>query len=170
MSMPCQSHVGDVSEKRKKKRYRLDTAVQRVLPVLVICQNGVSVQLSHLGECLDTICYWKHCNKIIFKYVNSIVCVRPNFKVRFTFFILAGLVNRARDSTKKRRCQTQHKRYAIQTHASFLEITFLKIMDESKKMLKLLLFSMTKVVNWRRSIVMNVISIFQQQNLKKCLN
>ena len=39
MSMPCQSHVSDVSEKRKKKRYRLDTGVQRVLPVSVLCQK-----------------------------------------------------------------------------------------------------------------------------------
>ena len=50
-----------------------------------------------------------------------------------------GLVNRVRDSTKKHIRQTQRKRDAIQTQARFLEITFLEIMDESKKMLKLLL-------------------------------
>ena len=42
---------------------------------------------------------WKYCNKIIFKYVDSVI--GPSFKVRFTFFrTYIGSMNSAQDSAK----------------------------------------------------------------------
>ena len=58
---------------------------------------------------------WKHCNKIIFKCVNS--TIRPSFKVFFFNKVFSGPVNSIRNSLKKHnltfenvKCSSQKKK------------------------------------------------------------
>ena len=66
---------------------------------------------------LDTTYYWKHYNKIIFKYI---VPWDPILKKNLLKSVVAGLVNIAQDLHKKCSCQHKCKRVCIQTNTNNL--------------------------------------------------
>ena len=57
-----------------------------VLPTCMLILNLVCLDTAYYWK-LKTY-YWKHCNKITFKCVNSIV--RPSFEAKFVFFLTCG--------------------------------------------------------------------------------